>query len=443
MDDGSIGTEILLILVLLIANGVFALSEMAIVSARKPRLHQRAEEGDVGARYALELVKHPNRFLSTVQVGITLIGILAGAFGGATLAEQLGRSFATMPTIGPYHEEIAFGLVVVAITYLSLIIGELVPKRIALTHPERIAAAVARPMHLVSVAATPLVKVLSISTDAMLRILRVPKSDEAAVTEEEITTLIEEGAKAGIVAVQEKELLHRIFALGDRQVDALMTPRPKMVWLDLRDPIDRNREKMKQHRHSRYPVCEGGIDNVVGLIDVRDFWSRHLAGDALDLRANLSRPVFVPETLPALRLLEIFRKTDIHLALVVDEYGGTYGLVTFNDILEEITGDLVGRQGVRFRRRDDGSWLVDASVSIDEFWSGLGLEERRTENRHDYTTLGGFVLSRLGRVPREGESFIALGLRFEIVDMDGHRVDKLLIAATGDSESAGLESADE
>jgi putative hemolysin len=436
MEDAGMGMGILLILVLLIANGAFALSELAIVSARKARLQQRAADGQAGARRALELIEHPNRFLATVQIGITLIGILAGAYGGATLAEQLGRVLEGIPSVAPYGAEIAFGLVVVSITYLSLVIGELVPKRIALGHPERIAVAVARPMHALSVAATPIVKLLSLSTDAMLRLLRVPKSDDTSVTEEEIATMIEEGARAGVLATQEKELLHRIIELGDRQVDTMMTPRPRMVWLDLQDSNARNREKMLEHRHSRYPVCDGGFDEIVGMVDVRDLWPAEHTGSLPDLRAHLTRPLFVPETMPALRLLETFRKTGVHFALVIDEFGGTQGLVTLNDVLEEITGNLTGAE-TRFHQRADGSWLVDASVSMAEFWAGLGLEERRAEERHDYITLGGFVLSQLGHVPHIGESFEALGLRFEIVDLDGHRIDKLLIAENVGGRDSG------
>jgi putative hemolysin len=437
MNDSGIGFEVILILVLLIANGVFAMSEMAIVSARKTRLQQRAEGGDAGARSALELVGHPNRFLSTVQIGITLIGILAGAYGGATIAEQIGLSLAGVPRIAPYSQPIGLAIVVISITYLSLVIGELVPKRIALTHPERIAAAVARPMHLLSIAATPLVKVLSLSTDGILRLLRVRKSDDASVTEDDISALIEQATVAGILAEEEQDLVQRIFALGDRRVDAVMTPRRKIIWLDLRDALERNRGKMIEHRYSRFPVCEGGIDHIVGMVDVRELWSNELAGNALDLRANLTKPLFVPETMPALRLLELFRESRVHLALVVDEYGGTHGLVSLNDVLEEITGDLMTQRELRVKQREDGSWLVDASISMEEFWSGLGLEERRADLEHAYITLGGFVLDVLGRLPSEGESFEALGLRFEIVDMDRRRIDKLLVSTPTDRKEAG------
>jgi putative hemolysin len=428
MDDGGIGAEVLLILVLLVANGLFAMSEMAVVSARKSRLQERAQDGDAGARRALELAEHPNRFLSTVQVGITLIGILAGAYGGATIAEQIARSLERMPTLAPYSQAIAFAVVVGSITYLSLVIGELVPKRIALTHPELIASRVAGPMHVLSIAATPLVKVLSLSTDGLLRLLGVGKSDEPAVTEGDVTALIDEGAKAGIFGEEEQELVGRIFALRDQHVGALMTPRRKMIWLDLKDLPERNRDKMKRHRHSRFPVCEGGVDHIIGMVDVRDLWAKELVGEALDLREHLLKPHAVAETMTPLQLLELFRETGIHFAMVVDEYGGVRGLVTLNDVLEEITGSLTTPGEARFRRRDDGSWLIDASVSMPEFWEGLGMAERRSEDRADYHTLGGFVLNELGHVPREGEWFEAVGLRLEVVDMDGHRVDKVLVS---------------
>jgi len=425
--DGAIGTELLVIFLLIVVNGVFAGSEIAIVSARRARLRQRAEAGDAGARRALEMAEQPNRLLSTVQVGITLVGIFAGAYGGATLAAQLDGWLEQFPAVARYSEGVALGVVIAGITYFSLIIGELVPKRIALTHAERVAAAVARPMHVLSLAATPLVKLLSVSTDGVLHLLRIRRTGEPPVTEEEITTLIEQGTEAGIFEEEEQDLVERVFELADQRAYSLMTPRHRVIWLDLEDPPEVNRGKMARHRHSRYPVCEGGLDAVLGVVEVKDLWARALRGEELDLRAALRPPLFVPGGLRALRLLEMFRASGAQIALVVDEYGGVDGLFTLNDVLEEIVGEIEVSGEPRIVQRDDGSWLVDASLTMDEFWEELGLEERRTEERRGYNTLAGFVITRLGHIPAAGESFEAYGLRFEVVDMDAHRVDKVLV----------------
>lgn len=430
MSLTTMGTELLLILVLILANGIFAMSEIAVVSSRKGRLQSRAEKGDAGARRALELANYPNRFLSTIQIGITLVGIFAGAYGGATIATQLANAFEEIPAIARYSSQIALAVVIAGITYLTLILGELVPKRIALIHPERIAAAVARPMHYLSIAATPLVRLLSLSTDGVLRILGVRPSTEPPITEEEIAALIEQGTEAGVFEEEEQELVERVFWLGDLRAYSIMTPRHRTIWLDLGDPPDVSREKMVLHRHTCYPVCEGALDNVVGIVDVKDLWARDLSVEETDLRAALRQPLYIPDSMRALRLLELFRESGIRFALVVDEYGGIEGVVTLNDVLEEISGDLVLPGEPRVVQRDDGSWLIDASLSMDDLWDILGLEDRRREKRRGYHTIGGFVVTRLGHIPIAGESFDANGLRFEVVDMDGYRVDKVLVRPT-------------
>ena len=423
----GIGLQALIIVVLILVNGLFAMAEIAVVSSRKSRLQQRVEDGDARAARALELAEHPNRFLSTVQIGISLVGIFAGAFGGATIAGKLDVYLERFPGLAPYSEAIALGIVVLAITYLSLVVGELVPKRIALTHPERIAAAVAGPMHLLSRAASPMVTLLSVSTDGLLSLLGIRKSDEPPVTEDEIAALIEQGTEAGVFEEEEQELVERVFWLGDQRAVSLMTPRHKIVWLDLTDPIEVNQEKMIHHRFARFLVCNGSVDQVVGMVQVTDLWAHLLVGDPLDLERSLRKPLFVPESTRALRLLEMFRESGVHLAVVLDEYGGTEGLVTLNDVLEEISGDLTASTEPRVVQRQDGSWLVDASLPMDEFWEALRLEERRDEPRTDYHTLGGFVFTQLGRLPATGDWFDSVGLRFEVVDMDGNRVDKVLV----------------
>ncbi len=426
----SITFEILLILLLIFANGVFAMSEMAIVSSRKVRLQNMANQGDKKARAALELADAPNRFLSTVQVGITLIGILAGAFGGATISERLAVNLSQISWLAPYSRAIAFTLVVASITYLSLIVGELVPKRLALNSPETIAASVAMPMRTIAAIASPVVHLLSASTDLVLRILGISASTEPQVTEEEIKVLIEQGTEAGMFEEAEQDMVERVFRLGDRPVSALMTPRPDIVWLDLEDSPEENRKKMIDSANSRFPVCQGGLDNVLGIMPVTDLLARSLSGEALDLTVSLRQPVFVPESTRGLKVLELFKQTGTHMALVVDEYGVIQGLVTLNDILVEIVGDVPSADELedpQAVQRDDGSWLLDGMLAVDEFFEIFGVDESRGEHRGSYQTLGGFVITHLGRIPNAADSFEWDGMRFEVMDMDGNRVDKVLV----------------
>ena len=427
-----IAAEVLLILGLVVLNGVFAMSEIAVVSSRRARLQQRADTGDAGARRALAVAEEPTRFLSTVQIGITLIGILAGAYGGATIAEQLAERLRVYPALAEHSEGIALGLVVLAITYLSLVIGELVPKRIGLNHPERIAGLVAGPMHALSVAASPAVKVLGVSTELLLRLLRVRKSDEPAVTEGEIAVMLEQATRAGVFYEEEQELVERVFWLADQRVDAVMTPRHRIVWLNFEDPAEENWKRMVEHRFTRYLLCEGELDAVLGMVDVKDLWAARLADDQVILTKHVRVPMFIPNSTRALHLLERFRETGVHLAVVVDEYGGVEGLVTLHDLLQEIAGDLsaTGAGAAPVVRREDGSFLVDASLSIEEFREALGLDERRGDPR-EYRTVGGLVFSVLGHVPAPGEHFDAEGWRIEVVDMDGNRVDKVLASPAG------------
>jgi putative hemolysin len=435
---GGVGTEIVLVLLLLVVNGVFAMSEIAVVSSRKARLQQRAEAGNLGARRALELAENPNRFLSTVQVGITMVGVLAGAFGGATIAAPFAEYLRGYAALAPYAEAVALGVVVLAITYLSLIVGELVPKRIGLNHPERIAAAVAGPMNVLSRFSSPLVSLLTVSTELVLRLLRIRRAQEPPVTEAEIAMLMEQGTQAGVFEEAEQDIVERVFWLGDQRVASLMTPRRKVVWLDADAPPEANREIMSRHRFSRFLVCEETLDRVAGMVEVKDLWARSLAGEPVDdLRTVLRRPLFVPESTRALRVLELFRESGTHLALVVDEYGGIEGLVTLNDVLEEIVGELAvagAPADAGVVRRDDGSWLVDGALQMEEFREALGLPERREEDREEFRTVGGFVLTHLGRVPSAGDRFDAGGLQVEVVDMDGHRVDKVLVTRLNATE---------
>ncbi|MBH8574425.1 HlyC/CorC family transporter [Nostocaceae cyanobacterium CENA369] len=426
----SITFEVFIILVLIIANGVFSMSEMAIVSARKVRLQQLANQGDAKARAALKLAESPNHFLSTVQVGISLIGILTGAFGGATIATRLAVYIRLVPFLAPYSEPISFGIVVLLITYLSLIIGELVPKRLALNNPEKIAAIVAIPMRALAALASPAVYLLSASTELVLRVLGITPSVEPQVTEEEIKILIEQGTEAGTFEEAEQDMVERVFRLGDRPASSFMTPRPDIVWLDLEDSAEENREKMVESAYSRYPVCQGGLDNVLGVIPVTDLLARSFRGDSLDLTVGLRQPVFVPESTRGLKVLELFKQTITHMALVVDEYGVIQGLVTLNDIMSEIVGDVPNaddQENPQAVQREDGSWLLDGMLAVEDFLELFGMEEWESEERGSYQTLGGFVITHLGRIPAAADHFEWQGMRIEVMDMDGNRVDKVLV----------------
>ena len=430
----SINFEILIILVLIIANGLFSMSEMAIVSARKVRLQQLANQGDAKAKAALKLAESPNHFLSTVQVGISLIGILTGAFGGATIANRLAIYVKLVPLLAPYSQPLSFGIVVLIITYLSLIVGELVPKRLALNNPERIASIVAIPMQALAAIASPVVYLLSASTDLILRVLGITASTEPQVTEEEIKILIEQGTEAGTFEEAEQDMVERVFRLGDRPVSYLMTPRPDIVWLDLDDTAEENRQKMVDSAYSRYPVCQGGLDNVLGVMPVTDLLARSFRGEALDLTVGLRQPVFVPESTRGLKVLELFKQTITHMALVVDEYGVIQGLVTLNDIMSEIVGDVPSTDGQdqpQAVQREDGSWLLDGMLPVEEFLELFGMEEWKSEESGSYQTLGGFVITHLGRIPAAADYFEWQSMRIEVMDMDGNRVDKVLIVPKG------------
>jgi putative hemolysin len=428
----SVTIEIFFLLLLLVVNGLFSMSEMAVVSARKVRLQQLANQGNAKARTALDLADSPNQFLSTVQIGITLISTLAGAFGGATLAEKLANQLKQLPIpfLVAHSDAIALFLVVLMITYLSLVIGELVPKRLALNNPEQIAAGVASPMRLLAKLASPAVHLLSYSTDLVLRLLSIGPSTDPEVTEEEIKILIEQGTEAGMFEEAEQEMLNRVFRLGDRRVSAMMTPRPDIVWLDLEDSSETNRQVIMDSAHSQFPVCQGDLDNVLGIIKVNDLLTRCLASQPLDLTAALQRPLYVPESTPGLKVLELFKQSGTHIAIVVDEYGVIQGLVTLNDILEEIVGDIPSLDQTdepQAVQREDGSWLLDGMLSVEEFFELLELEELPKEQRGNYHTMGGFVVTQLGRIPTAAEHFDWQGMRFEVMDMDGNRVDKVLV----------------
>lgn len=436
--------EFLIILLLPILNAIFVMSEMAIVSARKVRLQQMANQGDIKARAALELANTPNQFLAVVQVGITLLIILSGAFGEGTISKRLLPILNSLPFLERYSEAIASGIAILIVTYLTLIIGELVPKRLALSSPERIAANVAIPMQMFAKIASPVVYLLSASTDMVVRLLGIRPSTDPEVTEEEIKTLIEQGTEAGTFEAAEQDMVERVFRLGDRRVSALMTPRPDIVWLDLDDSPEENRRKMIDSAYSQFPICQGGLDNVLGVVQVTDLLARSLSGQPLDLTISLQQPLFVPESTRGLKVLELLKqqKTGTHIALVVDEYGVIQGLVTLNDIFVEIVGDVPAdaqREEPQAIRREDGSWLLDGMLPVEEFFELLNIDELPGEQRGNYHTMGGFIITQLGRIPSAADYFDLGGLRFEVMDMDGNRVDKVLVTPvlidSPDSES--------
>ncbi len=424
----SLAFEILILVILILANGLFAMSEVAVISARKARLQGRANTGDAKARAALDLANEPGTFLATIQIGITLIGILAGAFGGATLARHLASAFNDVSFLARYADALGLAVVVLLITYLSLIIGELVPKSLALSRPEDIAATVAGPMSLLSRLTAPLVFTLSASTNLVLRLFGVRAASESPVTEEEINVMIGQGTDLGAFAETERDMIARIFRLADLRVGALMTPRTEIDWFDTGDSPDEIRSKLIASPHSRFPVASGDLDSIQGIVHAAAVLERLLCNQPLDVKADLQHPLFVPETTLALRVFDMFKKTSQHIAVVIDEYGGVQGLVTLTDILEEIVGDVAILEETmepQVIQRDDGSWLLDGSVSIQRLADLLGISG--LENNARYETLGGFVMSELGRIPISGDSFVAFSYRFEVVDMDGHRVDKVLV----------------
>jgi putative hemolysin len=437
--NSSINVALLVIVLLVVLNGIFSMTEMSVVSSRKPRLQQYANEGSRGAQAALELATHPDRFLATIQIGITLIAILSGAYGERTLVARLSAWFQEMfqqaPRLVEYSETIAFAIVVVGITYLSLVIGELLPKRLALYNPERIASAMAGTMNVLSRVASPAVSFISGSTRVVMQLLRLRPPETPPVTQEEIKVMMEQGAEAGVFEEAEHDIVKSIFKLSDRAVSALMRPRRDVVWLDLDDPFSESQKKLASSLYSRFPVAQGSLDNVLGIVQTKDLLTRCLAGSKIDLRENLRPPLFVPEGLQALKLLEMFKSSRTHMALVVDEYGGVEGLVTLNDILEDLVGEVASvdmPSEQQIFKRADGSWIIDGKLLIDELKEALKIGSLPDEESGSYQTLGGLVMLQVGRVPVTGDAFEVQGYKFEVVDMDGKRVDKVLVSYSGD-----------
>jgi putative hemolysin len=422
--------EIIIIFVLLLANGVFAMAEIAVVSAKKSRLRRLAEQGNAKAKVALELAEAPNRFLSTVQIGITLVGIFAGAFGGATLTTKLAPWIAQVGPLAPYADKLAFGLVVAIITYFSLVLGELVPKRFGLSAPEGIAMAVARPMNWLSKAAGPLVGFLSVSTEALLRLLGFKPEKELTVSEEEVRMMMQEGVRAGAFNRIESQIVHGALELDQLPVREIMTPRPKIIWLNQDDPHELIWHKIVVSRHSHFPVYSTSRDHVIGTVSVKAIYSHLAAALPVKLKDLAVAPLVVPETQLVLQLVEAFKQTGKHIAMVTDEFGSIVGLVTLNDVVEALVGEFASsgeRARPEAKKRDDGTWLIDATIDLESVERAIpGLKLGGPESS-DYQTLAGFLLKQFGSVPKEGQTLAAQGYVFEVLDMDGHRIDKVLV----------------
>jgi putative hemolysin len=427
-----------LILVLIALNAVFALSEMAIVASRAARLQQLAEEERPGGAAAAALHREPARFLSTIQIGITAVGVLAGAVGEQTLARPLAGWLGGWPALAPYAAPVAFVLTVVFITYLSVVLGELVPKRIALLAPERIALVVATPMHWLERLAAPVVWLLAKSSDAVLAVLPGRPKREPPVTDEEITVLMGQGAEAGVFHASEQAYVSNVLRLDDRRVTSIMTPRQQFYSVDLDDDPGTLRARVAQAQHTRIVVCRGGTDNVLGLVEVTDLLADVLAGRPLDLVAHLREPLRVPETATTTSLIETFRQEGRQIALVMDEYGEVLGLVTDSDFLGAIVGEIgaSGRPAPSgIERRGDGSWLVEGSLPIEALADALETGPLPGHDEHEYSTVAGFALYQLGRIPQVADQFEWADLRFEVVDMDGRRIDKLRVARQDTAEA--------
>jgi putative hemolysin len=438
--------DVALLLGLILLNAMFAMSEMALTASRKARLQVMVEAGDKGASHAMRLHDDPTLWLSVVQIGITLIGLLNGIVGDAAFSGPFGdwivRTFALTERVA---DIVATGIVVVGITFLSIVFGELVPKRLGLMYPETIARLVSRPMELLALAARPFVKLLSWSVEVTLRLLGVRGAPDRSVTEEEIAAHLEEGLDAGVIEAHEHQMVRNVFRLDERQVGSMMVPRGEVVWLDAADGSADVLATIREAERSRYPVCRGGLENVLGVVSAQALLQQAVEGRPLALESVLETPVFVPETLSGMELLEQFRGSSAELVFVVDEYGEVQGVITVRDVLEAITGEFTvpTDDDAWAKRREDGSWLVDGLIPTVELKDRLGLKELPEEDRGRYNTLAGMIMLLLGRLPETADAVEWSGWRFEVVDMDGKRVDKVLVQAiaAAESEAAGPSAA--
>lgn len=420
--------EIALLIALIVLNGVFAMSEIALVTARRARLARLAEDGDGSAQVAMKLGEDPTRFLSTIQIGITSIGILNGIVGEAALAGPLADWLQSLGVEQRISEVGSTVLVVVVITYVSIVVGELVPKRIGQINPEGIARLVARPMNVLAIASRPFVHLLAGSTAILLRLMGQRETGGPSVTEEEIHALLNEGSEAGVIEKSEHEMVRNVFRLDDRQIGSLMVPRADIVTVDADRPLDENLAMVAESAHSSFPVCRNGLDDILGIVSAKQIFAQMLRGETVDLTRNLQAPVYVPESLTGMELLDQFRASGTYVVFVIDEYGEVQGMVTLHDVIESVTGEFLSHdtEEAWAIQREDGSWLLDGLIPIVELKDRLGIKSVPEEEKGRYHTLSGMVMWLLGRLPNTGDISTWENWRFEVVDLDGKRIDKVL-----------------
>ena len=420
--------EILIILFLILLNGVFSMSEIALISARKNRLESAAKKGNQSAQAALDLANSPNKFLSTVQIGITLIGILTGIFSGAKITDDVQLFITGFDILKPYANSIAVGIVVVVLTFFSLVLGELLPKRIGLNHPEAIAKAVAIPMKMISIVTAPFIWLLTISTEFLLKILMIKPSADGKVTEEEIKAIIKEGTEGGEVQEIEQDIVERVFHIGDRKVNSLMTHRQSVVFLPLASNREQVKEFMLKELHSVYPIYGENYDDIVGVVNLKNIFS-NIDNEAFNLEKIMTDAPFIMEQTSAYKALENFKKSGVHYAFVSDEYGIFQGIITLNDILEALVGDAAdfNNDDYQLIEREDGTWLVDGHYSLHDFLTYFELDE--LTNDYEVTTVSGLIMTELSRIPKQGEKLIWQKYELEVIDMDGVRIDKVMVKA--------------
>jgi putative hemolysin len=418
--------DIIILGFLILLNGLFSMSEIALVSARKGRLEHQAEKGDKKAKLALEMSSHPELFLSAVQIGITLISIVTGVYSGERFSKDLQPLVEKFETLRPYAEGISTTFIIIIVTFLSIIFGELIPKRIGLLRSEKIAKTVAGPMKFFSRIFHPFVWLLNKTSNIFFRVFNIKRIKDDAVTEEEIKTLITEGTEAGTIDEAEQEIIERVFHLGDRNITSLMTHRSDIIWFNLDDSEDKIKEKILQEPHSSYPICDGSVDNIKGIVSIKDLY---ISPDNILFKDIMVPALFIPENNSPYQVMEKFKESKIHSAFIVDEYGSILGLITLNDILEAIVGDIPQPNvpDYEIRKRDDGTYLVDGQIPFYDFLTRFEKTEWMNEGEHDFDTLAGFILHELERIPKTGDKIDWKGFRIEVMDMDGHRIDKLLV----------------
>ncbi len=430
--------SILIVLILIVANGIFAMTEISIVTSKKNRLEKRKEEGDSRAGFALKLAEDPNQLLSTIQIGITLIGVITGAFGGATIAGQLSVYVEKVELLAPFSDTLSFAVVVGLSTYLSLIIGELVPKRIGMGNPEKVALIVAKPMYYFSKVGRPLIWFLSKSTEIVLKLLRIKPNDEPEVTEEEITQLIEQGVYSGVLEEIEQDMVEQIFDLGDKHLGNILTPRTKLVWLDLEDSFEENIKIMTESPYSKFPVGKGSLDSFEGIIHTKDVFSKVMQGKEFRLEECIEQALVLPESMKVFQSLESLKTSGQHQAMVIDEYGGIEGFVTLHDIVENIVGDMPDEDEIdpQIIKRDEETWLADGFVSFNAFIKYFDLEDISIQlsNKSSFHTLGGFITNQIGDIPKVTDTVQVKDLKLEVIDMDQFRVDKIMISKVENKE---------